>query len=177
MAWSSPRTWVTGEVVTASMMNANVRDNVNAIRTLTIRKTADEIVNNSAVFQNDNDFFFDVAANEIWAFHLGMRVTSNTTADIKFQWTVPSGMTGRWWGLYQNGDGTLNVSAKTADLLTSPFTIPWGGVSEGFINWRGIAVVSTTAGTLQLQWAQATATVVDTKIFADSFLIAQRVAV
>lgn len=27
MAWTDPRTWVTGEVVTAAQMNANVRDN------------------------------------------------------------------------------------------------------------------------------------------------------
>ena len=31
MAWTTPRTWVVGEVVTASIMNAHVRDNENAI--------------------------------------------------------------------------------------------------------------------------------------------------
>ena len=29
MAWSSPRTWVTGEIVTAALMNTHVRDNFN----------------------------------------------------------------------------------------------------------------------------------------------------
>ena len=29
MAWTDPRTWVTGEVVTASLMNTHVRDNLN----------------------------------------------------------------------------------------------------------------------------------------------------
>lgn len=29
MAWTTPRTWVTSEVVTAAMMNAHVRDNMN----------------------------------------------------------------------------------------------------------------------------------------------------
>lgn len=28
MAWSSPRTWTTGEIVTAAMMNSDVRDNM-----------------------------------------------------------------------------------------------------------------------------------------------------
>lgn len=32
MAWTAPRTWVTGEVVTASMMNTHLRDNMNALR-------------------------------------------------------------------------------------------------------------------------------------------------
>lgn len=29
MAWTSPRTWTTGELVTASIMNAHVRDNLS----------------------------------------------------------------------------------------------------------------------------------------------------
>lgn len=29
MAWTTPRTWVAGELVTASMMNVHVRDNLN----------------------------------------------------------------------------------------------------------------------------------------------------
>lgn len=31
MAWTAPRTWVTGEVVTASQMNTHIRDNLLAI--------------------------------------------------------------------------------------------------------------------------------------------------
>ncbi|CAB4190633.1 hypothetical protein UFOVP1196_80 [uncultured Caudovirales phage] len=31
MAWTTPRTWVSGELVTASMMNTHVRDNLNAL--------------------------------------------------------------------------------------------------------------------------------------------------
>lgn len=32
MAWTTPRTWVAGEVVTASLMNTHVRDNLDALR-------------------------------------------------------------------------------------------------------------------------------------------------
>lgn len=32
MAWTTPRTWVPGELVTAAMMNAHVRDNLNVLR-------------------------------------------------------------------------------------------------------------------------------------------------
>lgn len=32
MAWTAPRTWVVGEVVTAAIMNTHVRDNLNSIR-------------------------------------------------------------------------------------------------------------------------------------------------
>lgn len=30
MAWTAPRTWTTGELVTAAQLNTNVRDNLNA---------------------------------------------------------------------------------------------------------------------------------------------------
>src|SRR4051812_39892788 len=32
MAWTAPRTWVTGELVTASIMNSAVRDNLTELR-------------------------------------------------------------------------------------------------------------------------------------------------
>ncbi len=32
MAWATPRTWVTGELITAAIMNAHIRDNFNVLR-------------------------------------------------------------------------------------------------------------------------------------------------
>lgn len=32
MSWTTPRTWVTDELVTASVMNAHLRDNLNALK-------------------------------------------------------------------------------------------------------------------------------------------------
>lgn len=32
MAWTTPRTWVDGEVVTATMLNANVKDNMDYLK-------------------------------------------------------------------------------------------------------------------------------------------------
>lgn len=44
MAWTTPRTWVVGDVVTASMMNTNVRDNLLAL-SQPQRKTTSKTVN------------------------------------------------------------------------------------------------------------------------------------
>lgn len=44
MAWTSPRTWVTGEVVTAAMLNSNVRDNTAFLKngvTYYVKQTSD----------------------------------------------------------------------------------------------------------------------------------------
>lgn len=35
MAWTTPRTWVGGEIVTAALLNSHLRDNLNAIVTPT----------------------------------------------------------------------------------------------------------------------------------------------
>jgi hypothetical protein len=32
MTWENPKTWVTGELVTAAMLNTHVRDNLNALK-------------------------------------------------------------------------------------------------------------------------------------------------
>jgi len=32
MAWTTPRTWVTGELITATLMNAHIRDNLSALK-------------------------------------------------------------------------------------------------------------------------------------------------
>ena len=41
MAWSAPRTWVTGEVVTAALMNAEIRDNFLETSAATVTTAGD----------------------------------------------------------------------------------------------------------------------------------------
>src|SRR5437016_8882562 len=46
MAWTRPRTWVAGEIVTASIMNGHVRDNLAwVVRPLVIASTEIDVVN------------------------------------------------------------------------------------------------------------------------------------
>lgn len=33
MAWTTPRTWIPGELVTATMMNEQIRDNMSILKT------------------------------------------------------------------------------------------------------------------------------------------------
>lgn len=46
MAWTAPRTWTPGETVTASLMNAHVRDNLN---TLAVFSRGGTIVNPNGI--------------------------------------------------------------------------------------------------------------------------------
>ena len=73
MAYTTPRTWVTGELVTAAFMNANVRDNVSFLANpptcLVYHNATQSIANNTftpAAFNsetNDTDTMHDTVTN------------------------------------------------------------------------------------------------------------------
>ena len=48
MAWTTPRTWVSGETVSATLMNAQIRDNLNLLKT--------EITDNGAILARKKVF-------------------------------------------------------------------------------------------------------------------------
>ena len=58
-----------------------------------VYKSADETVNASSTLQDDDELTFAIAANEVWEFSCVLAYVSNTTADIKFQFSLPSGAT------------------------------------------------------------------------------------
>lgn len=144
---------------------------------IVILKAADEIVNASAVLQDDNDFKFPIGANEQWIVDQWLD-TDNITDASNFQltWTLPAGaamLCTVWGNLY----GT--TSSPAGQRGTTPgtgLTLPVG-VNE--IDWLLVRTVirnGGTAGVAQFQWAQGNSTAVDTTIRQDSSLVAHRVA-
>ena len=74
MAWTAPRTWVTGELVTAALMNTHVRDNLlalyNSMPAARVYHNANQNVGLGAVLylafdseRFDNDTIHDVVVN------------------------------------------------------------------------------------------------------------------
>lgn len=55
MAWSTPRTWTTNELVTASVMNTHVRDNLNALKSPP-----------GAIYQNSSGSSLYTTSSTIW---------------------------------------------------------------------------------------------------------------
>ena len=120
MAWTSPRTWTSGEVVTDTIMNAHVRDNLNAIAnapyvhvravtaTTTIGTSATAVQWDTEVADTDN--MYTSSANT--------RVTANTP------------------GLYlaQGGYGVRSATANSTFAcvwLGSSAVVGQGGTSVG----------------------------------------------
>ena len=146
------------------------------------RKAADETVNNSSAFQNDNHFAFSIGANDVYLVELTLLLQSASTAsDYKFQWVLPAG------GTYYIAPNLLGSNAaigsvvfqwdpvlagSTPTALSTTVTAAGSaasGVCGCFI--RSILINSSTGGTAQFQWAQNSATVADSKILANSVMI------
>ncbi len=130
-------------------------------------KSSDETVNNSAVLQNDNHLLFAVKALETWAIKLYLRFTSATaTPAIKFGWALPAGATLSWGPLLE-GNATSETeltAASTEGIATSS--------ANKICVYEGVVSVGAAAGNVQFQWAQNTATVENTTVKANSYVIA-----
>ena len=150
MVWTTPRTWTDGELVTASLMNTHVRDNLNAVFTVNKMKGSDETVSASTTLQDDADFFFTVAAAEKWAVDMAIKLDTTTTGDWKFNFTVPAGTTYQFSPIY-------SPTATVVDWSSADFTISAQTSTAQGLRIQAFFLVGGTAGTVQFQWAQGTA--------------------
>jgi hypothetical protein len=169
MAWTTPRDWTTGEFVTEAMMDTHIRDNLNAIYSVSKMKAVDETVNNSTTLQNDDDLFFTIAASEKWTVEIVCKIVSNATPDFKVFFTAPAGATFNFVTLQSVGTVALVPWASTAQSIITDATATGNiGIVKAYV------INSTTAGTVNFQWAQNTAEASNTILKAGSFMIANR---
>jgi len=137
-----------------------------------IRKTADEIVNNSAILQSDDHLYFSVGANEAWAFDMLLRVKSSTTADFQYSFAVPTG-----GDVYTTPVLYFDFDAAQTEAglaVWAPVIVPGAGALRR-THHRFLYIGGANAGTVQLQWAQAVAEVSDTIVYANSYIIAHKI--
>lgn len=140
------------------------------------RKIADEIVNNSNTLQNDDHLFLALEALLIYEFEAVLSTsTVSTTPDIKVAFTVPAGAAIRWGGVgAQPVFLTSTPNGGSAGVSGTAVVFSLATANE-YVHIRGLVIMGVTAGTLQLQWAQNAATVEDTKLLTNSYIIARRV--
>lgn len=139
---------------------------------LFVRKTADESVASSAVSQDDDELVLAVAANAVYVLNGIIFYTGANAADIRVQWAVPTGATLDWFsgGLQAGGTtsgdlyaGNLGAGVDLG-LAAGSTTVPNGA------HVHGLLVTGSTAGNLQLRWAQISASGTATVVKANSFI-------
>jgi len=164
----------TGDAILA----ADVNNALNArLQGQLILKTGDETVNNSNVYQNDDELVIPVGANEIWYVLTYLLVRANVTSYIKVAFTVPVAATfvGLPYGAYGPSANATQTAIAPTDLTAyGQFNGVAGDPLHGIIS--GIYVGGANAGNLQLQWAQLNAEVYDTKVYTNSFILAHKLA-
>ena len=193
MTWTSPRTWVAGEIVTAAIGNLHWRDNLLALAhgswgrdVTTVVKAANETVTNSATVQSDNHLLFSATANAKYLVELVLFVEQDANAvgaDFKMGFSLPAGAS--WSGGAPNPDLTVGTTSTGDGNWAAVYggaasTLSYGlngntGV-DTVLFLKAIVEIAGTAGTVTFQWAQNTATAgVGTTVQAKSWLRAERI--
>jgi hypothetical protein len=135
-----------------------------------VRLTSDFTKNNTTTLADVTNFNFAVVANGEYHFRFVMKCVSSAAAGFKFAVTGPADPTGVIYGTY--GSNTVGSAGAAVAFGTAIFGT--SATVEEMIVVEGYVRNGANAGTVQLQFAQTSATVVDTIIRAESFLIYER---
>jgi hypothetical protein len=161
-------TWSVGQVLSAADVN-------NWFTPLAVVKPLAQSVTSSTTMVNDNDLVLPVAASVTYEFRCFLNFTAATGGDLKWTWAVPAGAVLFYQTLHNEG-GTTGLSNSTI-AYSNGNTIQaagGGGIVEA-VRMDGTLVTSSTAGTLQLQWAQNTSSGTATIVRDRCHLILRRV--
>lgn len=119
MAWTVPRDWTTGEIVTETMMDTHVRDNLNYLKGAT------------GAISLDGDVTVNDAASALFAL--------NHTSGVFKSYHGISSAGAAAWNINRNPDsGAFDDTAKSHASMTMD-----GSGTSSFIAWRTAAAANT----------------------------------
>lgn len=151
-------------------------DTIAAIAPLCVIKPTDESVTSSIVLQDDNALVLPVVADGTYILVCFLDYEGGTggSSDIKVQWSVPSGSAMRHQPVGAGtGGGAITGFAYAGSTVTSYGTQGAGNLCG--LTMIGSVVVGSTAGNVQLLWAQNTSDSTPTIVHAQSFLAMWRI--
>lgn len=144
-----------------------------------IRKPLDTLRTSTTTTADDPHFTFSAEANSTYFIQIFLYISSNTTADFKSAWSVPSGSGGLRWVLGEAIAGTDYATTTMRTSVHQPTTeVAIGGHSVSlFSGAMETAVISTgaTAGPITFKWAQNTSDANQTGIRQHSVMIYRKV--
>lgn len=136
----------------------------------TVIKPADQSVTSSVTLVNDSALALPLAANGSWLFACFLKYEGGTAgaADLKWAFTGPSGF-GMNYELIGNAAGGASALGFLRGIPGSTAGTSGAGNAWGMFMF-GTVTTGSTAGTLQLQWAQNTSNATATIVHAGSAL-------
>jgi hypothetical protein len=150
---------------------------IDQIAPLGVVKPTDESVTSSTTMQNDNDLLVSLVANATYKFECYLDYEGGTqgASDIKWQWAIPAGTNLHYQPLFVGTTGNI-AGASTFGAATVGTARTNGAAFLCAIGMSGGIIVGSTAGTLQLQWAQNTSSATATTVHASSTLTLWRLS-
>jgi len=138
-------------------------------------KGSDQSVTSSTTPVNDSALFVPLVANATYWFAAFIDYEGGTggSSDLKWNYTVPAGANMRATASYRNTSGT----AVTWNLMNASQSIAG---TNGAGNVLGASVfgtiaMSSTAGNVQMQWAQNTSSGTATIVHTGSVILCNRI--
>jgi hypothetical protein len=143
-------------------------------------KATTESVTSSTTLQNDDELFLSVVASATYIMEGFIIHSSPTAGDIQIGFTGPSGATLSWGGVGAATVSTSSAAATEMELRARSISQPLqlgGQASAGTTALiGGTLITSSTAGTLQLQFAQFVSDASASQVRVGSWLKLQRIA-
>lgn len=149
----------------------------------TVRKTADTSRSATTTYEADPHLVFENAeANAVYTMWGWVKYFADPTPDIKIRFTVPTDCLGEWAWIVP-GSGTPSLATTTGySIRTETNDVGVGrtgygtGDTQQMTPLGAVFRMSTTAGSISLEWAQNTSNATATVLYTDSWLMFQRIA-
>jgi hypothetical protein len=173
-----------GQVLTTDG-NGQLSWSWNSGGTIFVRKTSNESVTNSTTPQADDHLYATLPANSIWEVEILLRTQSaggdGNNGGIKVQLNAPTGTSMQVYVEIKKGGSGSDINHHWQyGWITAPNTsvgydpIP-GTTQTGAVKLKGLVIVGSTGGTLQLYWAQNAVNGNATTVYANSYMKLTRI--
>lgn len=189
MSLGAPRTWIVGEVVTAALLNTEIRDQFNTyVFNTFVNATKPGDTNRASTVTRtaDPDLVLALPASSTWEWVAVLFIASaaNAAGDFSHEWqfpanaTVSNGQMALDPALPSGAIASLNAGPTGRGDTTSPTLNFDSGASllGSTVLSFGRIILGVTAGNLTLAWAQLASNVNNTTLLTASYVTARRVA-
>ncbi|WP_062208000.1 hypothetical protein [Streptomyces sp. NBRC 109706] len=181
----APRTWVVGEIVTASQLNEEIRDQFNARQVRLVEQMTDITITTNTTPQ-PTDLAWDVDAGGVYYYWASLSYSATPNSDFRWNWSLPAGSgSSRSIVGFDPANAAAGVGTGGAVLLRRPApgtqiiiggkdnNNPPGDFRMGID--QGVITIGATPGTARVQVAQGASHAEQTIFRAQSTVLYQRI--